>query len=409
MALLLNDEPLEEYVKATLYGRSGAGKTTLGCTAPRPLILLSERQGYRSVKDAARRLGIPLPPTIWIQSLSDLMHVLRALQTDHDTPIATALRRVFRDAKDEAGQPVDVEAMIAGLPYLKPDSVIQDSVTEMFSLISDDIERIAGKKVGRDGLEAKPERYWGVLRDRSEAMIRAFRDLPYHVFFLALMKDATIGEGEEQTRVVEPAAPMKALPGALAAAVNLVGLVSVAQEPVKVTGPDGESQVAYEYRRWVRFAGPQWMLLKSMEPLGTNEPPDIAAWLDRIAHEAPTDAPLDLGGVADEHAAGTAPHAHGARDDDAPDVPSDGGASGDGDAPADVAATPDAGTAADGATTAPATAPATDATSDATPDDPAPAADTTPRSARRRRRRGGATPDTATPDAGLAGSEIVNQ
>lgn len=351
MAQLLNDDLEEQYTKGTLYGKSGAGKTTLGCTAPRPLILLSERQGFRSVRDAARRLGIPLPPTIWVQSLTDVRHILAALQSDPVAPIATALRRTLKDAVDANGEAVDVEAFIATLPYQKPETIILDSATEMFALISDDIERTAGKKIGRDGLEAKPERYWGVLRDRSEKMIRSFRDLPYHVFFLALLKDATIGEGEEQSRVVEPACPMKALPGALAAAVNVVGIVSVAQEPRKVEGPDGESSIVYDYKRWVRFAGPSWMLLKAMEPLGTYEPPNIAGWLTRIEHDEPTDTPLDLGGV------GAAPATDDAPPDDAPD-----------DAPDDTdddTATADADTSADGEGDA----------ADAAPDDDAAATD----------------------------------
>jgi len=258
--------------------KSGAGKTTLGVTAPKPLILLTERQGFRSVRDAAERLGCDMPPTIWIQSLEDARAILSVLQTNHNRPIESILSRLFGD---------DAKSLIAGLPYAKPESIILDSVTEMFALVSDDIEHVVGKKIGRDGLETKPERYWGVLRERSEKLVRKFRDLPYHVFFLALLRDTTIGEGDQATRVVEPACPMRALPSALAAAVNIVGLVSVRQEPRKVESEDGESKIVYDYKRAVKFAGPGWMMTKPMGDLGAAEEADIASWISRVVDGSP--------------------------------------------------------------------------------------------------------------------------
>jgi len=288
MAMLLNDTPEEAYTKLTLYGKSGSGKTTLGVTAPDPFILLSERQGFKSVKDAARRLGNPLPPTVWVQTLDDLRHILFALQSDAEAPIATALKRTL-------GTSDEVAKMIASLPYQKPKTIVLDSMTEMFLLVSDDIDRISGKKVGRDGLETKAERYWGVLRERSEKLIRAFRDLPYHVLFLALLDDRTIGEGDQMARVVAPAAPMKALPMALAAAVNAVGIVGVAQEPKK----DAETgEIIYDLRRWVRFAGPDWMMTKPLRPLADVEVPDVTSWIRRIEVEECDASPLNLNGLS---------------------------------------------------------------------------------------------------------------
>lgn len=289
MGLLLSDEEIEDYYKMLVYGKPGTGKTTLGVTAPKPLFLLSERQGYRSVKDAARRLGIPTPPSIWVETLEDVRNVLRALYHEHDEPIAVALRQVL-GASDET------EEKIARLPYLRPETIVTDSVTDFFTLIGQDIERTTGKIIGKDGLEVKHDRYWGVLRDRSEALIRSFRDLPYHILFLALLSDREVGEGDEKSREVQPACAMKALPSALVAAVNLCGIMSVRE----VASQDEEGELTYQHQRWVRFAGPGWMTTKMMRPLRDVEVPHVGAWFDTLRNNTVTE-PLDLGGY-DPHA-----------------------------------------------------------------------------------------------------------
>jgi hypothetical protein len=291
MAKLLNDTIDENYLKVLTYGRSGTGKTTLGVTAPQPLILLSERQGYRAVKDAAKRLGVPVPPTIWIETLEDLRVAVSTLQSDLEHPIPTIMRRLLGEGAASA---------IESLPYARPRTVVFDSMSDIFRLISEDIERTAGRKLGKDGLEAKPERYWGVLRDRGEKLIRATRDLPYHVLYLALLDDRTIGEGEEQSRVVGPECPMRALPTALVAATNMTGIASIKERAVK----DEAGKVTYEYQHFVRFAGPSWMATKPLRPLGDVEPPHFGAWLERVADaDGKAAPPLDLGGyepAADE-------------------------------------------------------------------------------------------------------------
>jgi hypothetical protein len=280
--MFLNSTPDESFFKALIYGRPGAGKSTLAVTADDPLVILSERQGYRSVKDAARRLRKPLPPTILVQTLEDVRAVLLGLQSDPEQPIASAMRKLGASDAD-----------VAALPYQKPKTVVIDSITEVFELISRDIERIAGRKVGKDGLEVKPERYWGVLRDRSERLIRAFRDLPYHILFLALLSDREIGDGDEKSRVIDPSCPMKALPASLAAAVNAVGIISVAAVPTK--SEDGHT--VYEHKRWVRFAAPDWMMTKALRPLRDVEVPDVGAWLRRLAQEEADESPLALEGI----------------------------------------------------------------------------------------------------------------
>jgi len=283
VARLLNEAEEEDYLKVLVYGRSGTGKTTLGVTTPDPFILLSERQGYRAVKDAARRLGVQVPPTLWIETLEDLRSAVSVLQSDEDEPIATLMKRLWG---------ADAEKLIAKLPYAKPKTIVIDSMSDIFKLIGDDIEKTTGKKLGKDGLETKAERFWSVLRDRGEKLIRAARDLPYHVLFLALLDDRTIGEGEEASRIVGPECPMRAFPNALVAATNLAGIMSIRERPTK----DADGKVSYEYQRFVRFAGPSWMATKPLRPLGDVEPPHFAAWLEKVAKRDEADVPpLDLG------------------------------------------------------------------------------------------------------------------
>ena len=285
--LTMNDD--EDFINGVVYGKSGTGKTTIGVSSPQPFILLSERQGYRSVRDAARNLGKEIPPVLFIENIADLRACIRALNAGGDEPIAVALREVLlnnkRDAKGELVEPTDadrqeVERQIAALPYLRPKTLVLDSVTDFFVLISDDIlEGMGFPKSSTDGLEIKPERYWGLLKDRSERLLRTFRDSPYHIIFLCLLDEREVGNDEQKTRLVGPDTPMRKLPGTLVAASNFCGLAYVEQQVVK----DSETEALnYEHTWRVRLAGPSWMTLKPIKPLREVEDPDLSEWFARI-------------------------------------------------------------------------------------------------------------------------------
>lgn len=259
--MLLRDKDHARLLKALVYGKSGSGKTHLGVTAPDPVVLLSERQGFETIRDAAARLGRPLPPTFWVRSVDDLREALRILGTSK-APLEH-MQQHFGSA-DEQDEP---------LPYATPQTVVLDSMTDIAQLVSDDIDRIAPPRKGKDGLPVKAERYWGVLGDRMHGLIRAFRDLPYHVLFLALLDDRTVGEGEEAARQVGPMMPMRKMPAMLESAVNAVGVASVKQVPVK--GQDVELQ------HGVTFAAPDWIMTKPLRPLRDREVADFGDWVQR--------------------------------------------------------------------------------------------------------------------------------
>jgi len=298
--LFLNNEPDEDFVNMLVYGRSGTGKTTLGCTAPKPLFLLSERQGWDSIRKASKALGQKPPPTFLLQHNRDLQDAIRALNSDH--PIQTLVKALVwndeqREAKKENREPDPeiakerADETIAGLPYTDVKTIVLDSITDFFRLVSEEIDEQAPPKLGKDGLPVKADRYWATLRERCERTVRRFRDVPFHVLYLALLDDRTVGDDDQKTRQVGPDCPMRALPSAIMACTNMVGIMSVQVklQPKK----DGEQQDAL-VRHWVRFAGPDWMMTKPNRPLRDIEVPNVSVWLHTLKTKDPGDV-LDLG------------------------------------------------------------------------------------------------------------------
>lgn len=259
------------WVKATVYGDSGSGKTSLAVTAPRPLILLSERQGMLSIKQAAKRLGVPVPAVLYCTTLDDYRRVTRALFAAKDKPF-----RVLDSQKRE---------VLFELPVSEwPQTVVLDSITDVCRIVSEEIRTQSPPKAGKDGLPVDSERYWNVLGDRIANIIHAFRDAPLHTLYLALKDDREVGDEGDKKRQVGPAMIMRKLPAALSASGNLT---------------------AYAYRRETRkgkdirvthgvmTVGPEYMLLKPCAPLRPVEVPDFGYWVRAIngALEPAPDAP----------------------------------------------------------------------------------------------------------------------
>lgn len=299
--LFLNETKNEEWVKCLVYGKSGTGKTTLGCTAPKPVFLLSERQGWDSIRKAAKALRVPTPPTFLIQTSKDLNDAVRALNSKDplETLVKilvwndeerTAIAEGRKPDKDKASRLAD--AMIKALPYTHPETIVPDSITDMFRLESDAIDEISPPKVGKDGLPVKAERYWSALRERCERLVRRFRDLPFHVLYLALLDDRTVGEDDQKTRQVGPDAPMRALPGAVMQCTNMVGIMSVSLKLVAPTKENRDPQAVIKH--WVRFTGPDWMMTKPNRPLRDVEVPNFSAWIHTLRTVDPATV-LDLG------------------------------------------------------------------------------------------------------------------
>ena len=127
--------------KIVVYGQAGSGKTTLIKTLPNPIILSAEG-GLLSISDANL-------PYVEIDSME-------------------ALREAYQWAteSDEAKQ---------------FETIALDSISEIAEVVL-----IAEKKIAKD-----PRQAYGALQEQMGEIIRAFRNLPKHVYFTAKCEKAT--------------------------------------------------------------------------------------------------------------------------------------------------------------------------------------------------------------------------
>lgn len=288
--LRLDDLAEETYVSAAIYGKPGTGKTNFGVSAPKPLILLTERQALVHIKAAAVRLGKPCPPVVFCESVQDLRDVIRACRGDKKKPFA--VRHKF---KGKDGVP-DTDEVVLTLDEW-PETLVLDSGTDAGRLMTESIDRESPPRAGSDGLPTHTQNYWGVLGTRFGSFVRDFRSLPMHRIILCLADDKEVGEGEARTRWLGPSLPMRRLADDLAASVNVVGYTYRRVKREK----RGES-VVNTIHYGVLTVGPEYAVTKPFRPLRDAEVPDFTYWLKVInGTTQPTQAPalpgeLDAGG-----------------------------------------------------------------------------------------------------------------
>lgn len=268
------------YVNAMIYGKPGTGKTTFGVTASGlgpVLVLLSERQGAVHIKQAAQRLGVPLPRVLFMENLQDYRDVLRALKADRELP--------FRIITNQGEVVAEWETW--------PETVVLDSLTDLCARIMvDDIRRRAPQSADKTGLPRDADRFHFTLTDMVTNLIMLYRDAPVNTIFLCLLDDKMVGKGNNQKRVVSPKMPQRALPDTVAAAVNVIGATFR-------TIRDGVVNYG------ICTVGPDYMTLKPCAPLRNVEVPDFASWVTRLRgddvelEEATSVLPEDLEGLQD--------------------------------------------------------------------------------------------------------------
>ena len=272
--MLLNQTaPTRRYV-ITVYGATGTGKSTMSTTLPKPVILLLERQGWESIRDASKgKKGGP-PPTFHLATIEDLRAAVTILATEKE-PLRGLVKKFVPAAEQEAA--------LAAMPYLRPESVAVDSISEAFRLVADGVEKEAPSKISpKSGLPVRGMDGMGVIRDRCERLLRTLRDLgDYQVLLLAQLDDREKSEGDDKVRSVGPMAPMRYLQQSIASVSNAVGITERRRVVSKEKGPNDETKM--EVAWGVMFTGPDWMVTKTIHGLRDTETQNVGAWLKRIA------------------------------------------------------------------------------------------------------------------------------
>ena len=234
---------LPKKAKLLFTGDSGAGKTRLCCTAPKPVILLVEPNGLMTIQ---------------------------ATNPDAVVVEATDLKTVYAFFHDA----------MSGRLYKETgcETIVIDSLTEMQRMIRDDILAQKGATPGSNGTTAKfTLADWGVLTDRMRKMIRTVRDLPFTVICTALAQYET--DESSGIRYAMPSFDGRKMPNEICGYFSAVGYVY--RELITV---DDKQEV----RHRVLFSGPTNYLTKGLPGLEAIEDPDATAILAKIGTDEAT-------------------------------------------------------------------------------------------------------------------------
>lgn len=256
----LDDDPNEQYLKIGLTGDSGSGKTWLGTTAPKPLVLIWERQAKASIEASCAARGIEKPMMILIESIGDCGNVLRAIHGDQAKPCV--VRERYYDPKTKTNPVREVMR----LPHW-PETLVIDSLTDACAMMRAELLREAPPKVdGESGLPDESFAHRRTILDRCTQLIRAFRNVPAHVVFLCLKAEKKIYRARKEVgRRWVADLPDKDLAARYMAACNIVGV------PYIRSG-----------HRGVALDADDWMGCKAFPPLRSFEVPDLSEWIARI-------------------------------------------------------------------------------------------------------------------------------
>lgn len=271
MARKVDPASHEQWLKCSIMGPSGSGKSSLGATAPRPLIALSEKQGKESALARARQLQLPDPIIVEMDTLQDYRDLLSSMHGDRSKP--------FRWVAHDGSEVLTMEQW--------PETLVVDSLSDACELVEQAIRREAPPKKGDDGLEVFSQRHWNELKKRCQRLIRAFRDVQAHVLFLSLVDERTVETSDGMTtRTVQPQLPMRKLPDILMQATHMCGLMQRRPKRqddgtvLRRSAEDGEPEnIVLEVR--VLTNAPSYIKVKPHEALNDVEIPDFTSWVER--------------------------------------------------------------------------------------------------------------------------------
>ena len=235
------------HAKILAYGDSGAGKTFLGCTAPKPCVLLTEPNGMLTIAAAN-------PNAVVVQA--------NDLETVH---------QFMRDAMDGTLR----EATGC-------DTIVIDSLTELQRMLRDDIMKM--KSGSGNGNVRWTLDDWSTLTDRMRKLLRMIRDLPFHVVAIAL---AEVSTDDSDARYVVPAFQGKKLANEVAGYFSMVTYIYRQQE----TAEDGTS----ELRHRALMRGPSTYITKTVPGLDSLEVCNVSDWLRRAQGASSDKKTIDSG------------------------------------------------------------------------------------------------------------------
>jgi hypothetical protein len=256
-------------MKLLLFGDSGAGKTHASVTAPKPVVLLTEPNGVLSIHASN-------PDAVVIN--------VTAVAAQKNVSPMTVVREFFKAAMDGTLKD-EVQA----------ESIVIDSLTELQRMLRDEIME---QKRGSGGAQVQwTLQDWATLTDRMRKLVRAIRDLPYHVVCTALAESDT---DEQERRYVTPSFQGKKFPNEIAGYFSIVGYVFRQTEQAS----EGSDEQVLRHR--VLLSGPSTYLTKTIAPLNPVEEPNISDWLVRIrASTSVESAPTKVVSVDNKKESGT--------------------------------------------------------------------------------------------------------
>lgn len=199
------------YLKLLAYGANGRGKTWLGATAPKPIIIDCNEHGTMSVrhfKDVQK-----FPVDVW----TDIDLAYWYLHSgDHDR-----------------------------------ETVVIDTVSSLATLC---MKFVLGDEASRDPTKdpAMPsKREWGKVGELMKTQIIQFRNLPMHVIFLAQERRGFVDEDDDEAPEIFPEVS-PSIRTTLTASVDVIGR-SYVREVVEKKG--GKKVRTPQYRLWVGPSG----------------------------------------------------------------------------------------------------------------------------------------------------------
>ena len=219
---------LKTNIQCLVYGESGAGKSFLAATAPKPLILLTEPNGQASIMHSNTNADL-----IHIDSIGMLSSVMVSLREEPKR-------------------------------WDKYETIVIDSLTEVQRLIKDDITN--------NGTNPMRLADWGELSRNMRRLMRSLRQLPKNIVALALMEKNI--EEDSGTTEYKPAFDGKKTGGEIAQFFNFVGYLYAGQ-----VAEDNQNKTY----RYLMLEGRPGIMCKTTYPLeGIIKNPNIKDLFENI-------------------------------------------------------------------------------------------------------------------------------